>query len=110
MPPPNRSSSHSKDNIDNDNINRNPNTDDLEAQRVPLIPVVEARQPSTVSPAQYGTLSDANGDRATAAPVITVMTDSIPEPETDYWALFLGLVVLGAFAMLLYGGSQSWRG
>lgn len=93
MSPPNRWSSHLKDNIDNDNINRNTNADDLEAQRVSLIPVVEARQLSTTSPAQYGTLSDANGDCTTAAPVVTVMAGSMPEPETDYWALFLGIVV-----------------
>ena len=76
---------------------------------MPLVPVVEARQSSVVSQAHYGTLSDANGDRGTAAPVVAVITGSVPEPETDYWALFLGMVVLGAFAMLLYGSSQSWK-
>ena len=108
MPFLKRSSSPSQDN--NSDTNQNPNANDLEAQRVPLTMVVEAQKSSIVPPTQYGTLSDANGDRGTAAPVVAVLTDSIPESEMDYWPLLLGMVVLGAFAMLLYGGSQSWTG
>ena len=97
----------------------NPNANDLEAQRVVLIPASEARptmpqltQTSSTTPAaDYGTIPGDSGDgRRAAVPVAAVMTDSVLEPETDYWSLFLGLVVLGAFAMLLYGGSRSWRG
>ena len=96
-----------------------PNANDLEAQRVVLIPASEPQlttpQPaqtlSVMSAAGYGSIPGDYGDRHGAAvPVAAVVTDPIPEPDTDYWPLFLGLVVLGAFAMLLYGGSRSWTG
>ena len=102
----------------NSNTDLNPNANDLEAQRVIVIPPVEARsapsqsvqKSSAMAAPQYGTMPEDDGAHGAAVPVAAVVTGTLPEPETDYWPLFLGLVVLEAFAMLLYGGSKSWRG